>query len=223
MDLFLQNHQYNYIVRQAKLVISTIKTCSDNQIVETVKYTALNKVLDVCPGLSGEQRHLVEGLGELQTAEELQVYMSKLLQCTIKFPTLTEPQLKRLFPKVKKLRIPDLSDLEKHPLTYFTWTDSATNKKYLVYYRQPQPDKKSSGKLIGIEGQYTSTNKTGVCAFCKKPGEAAFFSAVAKTRSSHSPDYYRSVGQYICLDNKACNVQITELDALESFIEDISK
>lgn len=223
MDPFLQNHQYNYITRQARLIMSTIETCIDKQVIETVKYTAASKVLDACPGLSGEHRQLVAGLGQLQTVEDMQIYLGQISQCTIKFPEITEQQVQRLFPKVKKLHVPDLAVIKERPLTYLTWIDSATNKKYLVYYRQPQPGKESSGKLIGLEGQYTATNKTGICAFCNRTEESGLFSVIAKTRSSKSPDYYRSVGQYICLDSKICNSQITELDALESFIESVSR
>ncbi|GCE31469.1 hypothetical protein KDA_69530 [Dictyobacter alpinus] len=223
MDIFLQNHQYNYIMRQGRLIMSTIRTCTDNQVIETFKYSAVSKVLDACPGLSEEHQQLLKRLGDLQTAEELQLYLDKILQCTFKFPAITETRLQRLFPKVKKLSMPDLTEIDERPLTYFTWMDTATNKHYLVYYRQPQPSKEAAGKLVGIQGQYTSTNKTGICAFCKKTGDASLFSVRAKTRSAQSPDYYRSVGQYICLDSKVCNTQITELDALESFIESVSR
>lgn len=222
MDPFLQNHQYNFVARQVKFVISTSKTCTDPQVVEMVKYTAGNKMVQACPGLDGENLHLLEHMGKLQTDEELQSYLNTLSQCIIPFPEITETQLKRLFPKVKKLSMPELSDIKGQPLTYLTWTDTATNKKYLVYYRRPQQGKELGRKLIGLEGKFTITSKSGVCAFCKKPGNSAFFSVLAKMRGASSPDNYRTVGQYICLDSKACNSQITELDGLESFIETIT-
>jgi hypothetical protein len=223
MDLFLQNHQYNYIARQARLVISMSKTCNDRRVMETFRYSAVSKAVDVCSGLSGEYLHFVEELGDLQTEDDLQAYLSKLSKCTIRFPEITELQLKRLFPKIKKLRLPEAIEIEARPLTYLSWTDPATNKRFLVYCRQPQAGNESAHNLVGIEGQYMPTNKTGICAFCKKPGEAAFFSVIAKSKRTPSPDYYRSVGQYICLDSNVCNTQITDLEALDGFISSVTR
>jgi hypothetical protein len=52
---------------------------------------------------------------------------SELSNYTVKFPEVTESQLKGLFPKIKKLRMPDFSRIEGRALTYLGWTDPATN------------------------------------------------------------------------------------------------
>jgi hypothetical protein len=222
MEPFLQNHQYNRIAQQANLLLSALKTCTDRKVVEAARHSAVGKAVEACPGLSGERLHLVERMGDLQTNEQFQAYLSELSNYTIKFPAITERQLQRLFPKAKKLRMPELAGIERRTLTYLGWTDPGTNKQFLVYWRQPQHREDPSDSLVGVEGRYTPTNKKGLCAFCKKYGETGLFSAVTKSRLSHLPDYYKAVGQYICLDSEACNARITDLDAIETFFEAVT-
>ena len=74
-----------------------------------------------------------------------------------------------------------------------------------------------------MEGRLVPTNKKGVCAFCNRMGETALFTVESKARMSHLPDYYKAVGQYICVDSEVCNSRITELEPLERFFEAVSK
>jgi len=223
MDPFLQNHQYNRIVQQAHALLSALRTSTDRKVVEAVRYSAVSKAIEACNGLSGGPLQLVERLADLQTAEEFQAYLSELSNYTVKFPKISESQLKGLFPKVKKLRMPDFTNIEGRTLTYLGWTDPATNRMFLVYSRQQPPDAKSSNRLVGVEGRYVSANKKGICAFCNSSGETTLFTVVSKNKMSHLPDYYKAVGQYICLDSEVCNSRITDLDALERFFESVTR
>lgn len=223
MDPFLQNHQYNRIAQQAHVLLSALQTSTDSNVVEAVRYSAVSKAVEACNGLSGEPLQLVERLADLQTTEEFQAYLSELSNYTVKFPKVTESQLKGLFPKIKKLRMPDFAQIEGRTLTYLGWTDPATNRMFLVYSRQQLPGAKPLNSLVGVEGRFIYANKKGVCAFCNKSGETVLFTAVSKTKMSHLPDYYKAVGQYICLDSEVCNSRITDLDALERFFESVTR
>lgn len=214
MEPFLQNHQYNRIAQQAKSLLSALQTSNDRKVVEAARYSALTKAVEACPGMNAEQLKLVERMGELSSTEEFQAYLAELAACAVKFPVLTESKIKSLFPKIKKLRMPDLAGLEERSFTYLGWTDTSANRLLLVYPRAQQP-----GELVGIEGRFVATNKKGVCAFCNRTGDTALFTVVAKHKISQLPDYYKAVGQYICLDSNACNARITELDALERLVE----
>src|SRR5690606_11122615 len=114
----------------------------------------------------------------------------------------------------KKLRIPDLTGIEERTLTYLGWTDPATNRMFLVYPGH-NPTGKSGSSLIGVEGQFISVNKKGICAFCNRSGEMVLYTAISKSKISHLPDYYKAVGQYICMDSEVCNSRITELNVLD--------
>ncbi|MGF7032267.1 hypothetical protein J2T17_003189 [Paenibacillus mucilaginosus] len=217
MKPFLFNHQYNRIVQQARVLLSALQTSTDRKVVEAARYSAVSKSLEACPGLQGDALQLLERLGELQSTEEFQSYMNELAGYTFKFPAVTERQLKALFPKVKKLHLPDLEGMEERSLSYLAWTDPGGDKLFLVY---PRRDAAGEGvRLTGIEGRFVSMNKKGICAFCKKTGEAALFTAVSKKKMAQNPDYFKAVGQYICVDSAACNARITELDVLDQFFD----
>lgn len=225
MEPFLQNHQYNRIAQQAKMLLSALQTSNDRKVVEAARHSAVTRAVEARPGMSGEELRLVERLADLRSTEEFQTYLAELSDHTIAFPEMTESKLKGLFPKVKKLRMPDMARIEGRPLTYLGWTDPGTNRLFLVYARTrpTEPGGKEAGGLIGIEGRFTAANKKGVCAFCNRTGEMALFTAVSKTKLSHLPDYYKAVGQYICLDSDVCNSQITDLDALERFFDAVTR
>jgi hypothetical protein len=214
MEPFLQNHQYNRIAQQAKVLLSALQTSSDRKVIEAARYSALHKAIEACPGISGVQLELVERMANPKSTEELQAYLAELADYTWKFPVLTVSKVKGLFPKIKKLRMPDLTALEGRCLTYLGWIDPAANRLLIVY-----PSRQPAHELTGIEGRFVTTNKKGVCAFCNRTGEMALFTVVAKHKIAQLPDYYKAVGQYICLDSSGCNERITELEALERLIE----
>lgn len=206
------------------MLLSAMQTSTDPKVVEAAKYSALTKAAEACPGLTGEQLKLVERLADLRSTEEFQAYASELADCTVKFPKLTESQVKGLFPKIKKMRLPDLAGMEGRSLTYLGWTDPSTNRLFLVCARTVEPgDNPSKSKcLTGIEGRFVSTNKKGVCAFCNRSGETALFTVVAKNKIAHLPDYYKAVGQYICLDSEVCNSRITDVEALDKLFRSVT-
>ena len=48
------------------------------------------------------------------------------------------------------------------------------------------------------------------------------FSAVTKSKPANaSPDYYKAIGNYMCVNSETCNNHITDVTVLERFISDI--
>ena len=99
-------------------------------------------------------------LGEMSTiekAEDFQRYLNALEPYLEPYPTISLNQIQKLFPKNKKLKVPDLQSIDFRYVTYLGWVDIATNKLYIVYPFE--------GRFIGIEGRITPTNKKGtVCS-----------------------------------------------------------
>ncbi|MFC9775230.1 FusB/FusC family EF-G-binding protein [Paenibacillus chitinolyticus] len=210
---FIRNHQYNVIKKQSLLLQKTHETVSDPKVVESVKSSAPFKLLEAFPEADGLQKQLLEKISGLRTAEEFKHYPESLESYLAPFPALTAKQLAKLFPKNKKLKIPDLSEIDYRYVTYLGWTDIATNKLFLVY--------QLNGKLIGIEGRYTPANK-GVCFLCNKHEEVALFTAVTKSRPAKaSSDYYKAIGNYLCVDSTVCNQNITNVTALDKFVREV--
>jgi len=208
---FIRNYQYNFIKKQADHVLRSHRTVSDPKVLEAVIFLAESKIMEQFPELSKEQKALLQPITTCKTAQDFAEYLSNVSEYTIDFPMITEAQIKRLFPKSKKLKMPNLANLELSTLTYLGWIDIATNKIYFVY-----PE---NGKFIGVEGRFTPGSKKNLCSLCHGHEEVALVTAISKAKSSISPDYYKAVGNYMCVDSAQCNKQITDVSHLEDFFQ----
>ncbi|MED5020287.1 FusB/FusC family EF-G-binding protein [Paenibacillus chibensis] len=210
--LFIRNHQYNVIKKQTEFLLKTLRTVSDRRVLETVRFRAAATITEAFDFLTEDQRHMLERITAFETAYDFQRYLSELEAYVVPFPPITLKQIQKLFPKNKKLKIPDLQSIDFRFVTYLGWVDVATNRLFMIY--------PSEGQFVGIEGRITPTNKKGYCLFCNRHQELAFFSV--KTKNA-LPDNYSSVGQYVCIDNHDCNQLITDTEALEKFIHYVRK
>lgn len=211
---FIRNYQYNVIKKNANFLLKTLRTVADRKVLETVRYTTAKNIVDAFSDLSEEQQKMLEQVSTFETAEDFQTYLSALQSYLVPYPPITLKQIQKLFPKNKKLKVPDLGSIDFRYVTYLSWTDIATNKLFIVY---PFED-----RFVGIEGRITPTHKKGYCMFCNRHHELAFFSVKTKS-SSASPDNYAAFGQYVCMDNTVCNQSITDTGPLERFILSIQK
>ncbi|OXM83429.1 FusB/FusC family EF-G-binding protein [Paenibacillus rigui] len=214
MKPFIRNHQYNLINKQIGILQHTYRTVSDTKIVESVRYSAQSKIIDAFVTLTDAEHQMLTQVTDMQTAEDFQAYLRSLEFVLEPFPQVTGQQMKKLFHKNKKLVIPNVAALDYGHMTYLGWSDIATNKMFIVY--------PLNGSIVGIEGKYTPTHKKGVCFICNKHEEVALFSAVSKSRPANaSPDYYKAVGNYLCLHSNLCNKNMTDVTALEKFIHQV--
>ncbi|MBB6734370.1 FusB/FusC family EF-G-binding protein [Cohnella zeiphila] len=212
---FIRNHQYNQILKQAKLLQKAFETGSDPKVTESVRESALIHVMEAFPDATETQKQTLEQLVSLRSEEQFRDYMRSLEPLMEEFSPVTEQQLKKLFPKVKKLKVPDLSAVDFRYVTYLGWTDVATGKLFLVY--------RLDGRLVGIEGRFTPANKKGACFLCRRQEEVALFTAVTKSRpAGASPDYYKAIGNYMCTDSEVCNRNLTDTAILEKFVRDVT-
>ncbi|QAY68109.1 FusB/FusC family EF-G-binding protein [Paenibacillus protaetiae] len=211
---FIRNHQYNYIKKQVGQLQRAFNTSSDPKVILSLRDEVQAKVLELFPTSREAQQPLLEAISSLQTAEECRSYVNSLEPYVAEMPQVTDNQLKKLFPKVKKLKTPSLEALDFRYVTYMGWTDIASGKMYLAYPHHNQ--------LAGIEGRFTPTNKKGVCFVCSKHEEVALFTAITKSKPANaSPDYYKAIGNYICLNSETCNRNITDVAALDKFFHDV--
>ncbi|WP_145053056.1 FusB/FusC family EF-G-binding protein [Paenibacillus xylanexedens] len=204
---FIHNHQFNYIYKQANFLIKTLRSVVDPKVLETVRYTVGANVIEVFDEPTSEQKHLLERLSTYDTPHDVQLYLNELEAYLISFPQISTKQIQKLFPKAKKLKLPDLESINYAHTTYLRWIDIATSRLFIVYPHE--------SKFFGIEGRITATNKKGYCMFCHRHQELGFFNVKTK---SHSPDHFSAIGQYVCMDNDACNHSISDINMLEKFL-----
>ncbi|MNR20860.1 Fibronectin-binding protein (FBP) [compost metagenome] len=157
---------------------------------------------------------MLEQTSTLENAYDFQRYLSDLEPYLEPYPSITMKQIQKLFPKNKKLKLPDLQSIDFRYMTYLSWVDIATNKLFIVYPLE--------GQFVGIEGRITPTHKKGYCLFCNRHQELAFFTVRTKPANA-SPDNISAIGQYVCMENQGCNQCITDTGALEKFIYTVRK
>ncbi|RAV08890.1 FusB/FusC family EF-G-binding protein [Paenibacillus contaminans] len=210
---FIRNHQYNLIKKQAALLQKAFHTVTDPKVVESVRYSAQMKIIEAFPDATELQLQLLNNISAIRTEEQFQHYLHSLEPYMTEFSPVTGKMLNKLFPKTKKLKVPDLTAIDYRYITYLGWNDIATNRLFLVY--------PLNGQFIGIEGRFTPTNK-GVCFLCNRHEEVALFTAVTRMKPVNaSPDYYKAIGNYVCVDSGVCNKNMTNVSALERFVQEV--
>lgn len=213
---FIRNHQYNFIKKQTGLLLQTLRTVADPKVLVSVRYGTETKIAELLQEAADDGRkQMVEPISALVTAEDFQTYLRAAESHLTAFPQITEKQIQKLFPKNKKLKVPDLSTIDYRYVTYLSWIDISTNKLFMVYHKD--------GQFVGVEGRFTPTNKKSYCFLCGRYEELALFTAISKKRPAHSsPDYYKAVGNYLCMNGHECNKNITDISALEKFVESVT-
>ena len=210
-EKFIKNEQLNFIKKQIALIKDSRQKNVPQNVLAAVIDLANAKILDLFPNGSLEQKEMLD-LSRLKTVKEYEQYIQHLSDYLLPFPKLTEQQLKQMFPKRKKMKLPDLSNIDHNQLTYLSWSDLGYNKKFIVYVLE--------GKMIGIECDFTPTSSKNLCSFCNSFGEVAYFSTVTKAKKLKNPDYYKSIGNLICVDSSECNKKITNVEYLTTFLKD---
>jgi hypothetical protein len=206
-EIFIKNEQLNFIKKQIALIKESSKKNVPQNVLTAVIDLANAKILDLFPNLSLEQQEMLD-LSRLKRDKEYEQYIQHLTDYLLPFPKITEQQLKKMFPKHKKIKLPDL-DLKQ--LTYLSWNDLGYNKKFIVYELEE--------KMVGIECEFAPSSKKNLCSFCNSFGEVSYFSTITKAKKSNNPDYYKSIGNLICVDSSECNKKITNVEFLTTFLK----
>ncbi|WP_438431610.1 FusB/FusC family EF-G-binding protein [Gorillibacterium sp. sgz500922] len=215
VEPFIRNHDFNALSKQVTALQRAASTVSDPRIVESVRQSALAWVQETFADATEPQRDILNGFASLTQSEEFQHYLQTLDRYRIAHLDVSEKRIAKLYPKIKKLKVPDLAAIDLRKLTYLGWTDIAAGRMFLVYPLNGEP--------AGVEGRFTPAKK-GVCFICNRVEDVALFTTVAKSRPANaSLDYYKAIGQYMCLDSETCNRNITDVTALEKFLTEALK
>ncbi|KPV38946.1 FusB/FusC family EF-G-binding protein [Alicyclobacillus ferrooxydans] len=206
MEKFICPHQFNYIRVQLNQLLQTVYFAGDYRVYAAHRLGVRDNVLSMFPQLGPSEIRLFDGMEDVKGQSEIGEFMQRLEPYVIPFPVLEPDNLRKLFPKVKKLPLPDLAEVNWSKLSYFGWRDIATNTLFVVT--------RHNGKLIGIRNRITSLNRPGVCCVCNHSGQdVGLVTTVAKASN------YTTVGNHMCLNTITCNAAMTSLKGLVFFVE----
>jgi hypothetical protein len=208
MDPFIRVDQFQFIKNQTQHLINGYASVNDRKVLNALKSTVYDKVLNLFSHMDIEQKQLVDQIIQVEDHAKAEDYLSSLKSYVIPFKNVTEQTLKKLFPKTKKLKLPVLNDLDLKELTYLGWNEKGTNKKYIISI-QPKG-------FIGLEGSFTPSSKKGICTLCSGHSQVGLF--MSEIKGAIQGTYTRR-GNYICQDSMKCNETLTSLEKLDGFID----
>lgn len=210
-EAFIRNDQFNFIKGQAKILVNGKASSSDPEVLSVLRHLAQEKVFRLFPMLTDEQKAVLNPLALVKETADAEAFLEKLSAYRLPFQKVTDPGLKKLFPKAKKLKGPKLETIDFHKRSYLAWIESSA-LMYLVAEKD--------GRLEGIHGSFNRSAKSGICSICNKHSEVGLFTA--KTKNSGQDNFIKR-GNYICQDNEICNSNIETLDRLHEFVERLQK
>ncbi|MFS0562862.1 FusB/FusC family EF-G-binding protein [Terribacillus sp. 179-K 1B1 HS] len=203
---FIRNDQYNFIAKQVSHIINAHATVNHADTLDGVKLHAFSKVEEMLPEMTEAQETLLNRLLEIEEEMEAQAFLSELKQYVIPFRKVSKKTVEKLFPKAKKLQMPDLDALDFQRLSYIGWFDTRAHKQHLIVEYQ--------GKLKGISGVFDDSSTQGICSLCNSLGDVGLF----VTRVKSGKETYVNRGNYICKDSQSCNEHLMDLGKVETFL-----
>jgi hypothetical protein len=214
MEPFIRSDQYHFIKQQLKQLINGHATVNDSKVLNALKSLVHDKVQELFTRLNEDQSRVLSPITDIQDSTNAEAYLILIKPYVIPFRTIKEQDIKKLFPKAKKLKVPPLKGIDYQELTYLGWIDSGSNKKYIVI--------EFHDKLIGINGTFSNNSQKGICALCNRHEQVSMFLSLVKGKMSGEGAYIKR-GNYICQDSEKCNQNLITLDKLHEFIELLSK
>ena len=206
MTPFIRNDQYNFIKYQTQILVNGHSSSNDRAVLQALKSLAVEKVLYMFLEESEEQKQLLNPISEIKDKEQAEAFLNTIKPFVMPFE-VSEQQIKKLFPKVKKLKVLVLEGMNLREISYLGWDDKGSQKKYIVTYHE--------GKLTGLQGTCKPLNKKGICVLCNKIEEVGLFMTEKKGTVQGT---FTKRGNYICLDSQKCNHNLITLDKLDEFL-----
>nr|WP_251025940.1 FusB/FusC family EF-G-binding protein [Bacillus sp. ISL-47] len=207
VEAFIRNDQYNFIKSQAQVLINGHASVNDTGVLNALKSLSADKIFGLFEELNEDQKRLLNPVIEIKEREQAEAFLAEIKGYVIPFKPITDQSIKKLFPKAKKLKMPELEDIDFREISYLGWNDNGTNRKYII--------SQQNDKLSGLHGTFKPVSKKGICAICNKFEEIGMF--LSETKGSQLGTYTKR-GNYICQDSQKCNDNLISLEQLNDFV-----
>lgn len=208
-ERFIRNDQYNFIKRQVHQLVYGHATVNDQHVIGALESLSIERVDELFTELSNEQKEMLNRMENITEKETAEQFLLELEPYIIPFNEPSEQRMKKLFPKVKKLKLPK-EGLDYTKMTYLSFDDIGTKKRYIV-----APAKKG---FIGLAGTYEESQIKQICAICNRLTTVILF--MTKTKGEAIGTYTKK-GNYICKDAENCNHHLLTLEKLHDFVENL--
>jgi hypothetical protein len=205
--LLIKPHELNFIRKQLSYLIQTVYFVGDYRTLRATEEEVEYKIGEVIQHLNPEIKDLFKNIRRFRGQDEVIQLLESLSPYVEKFPTITNKQVRKLFPKAKSFSVPDFDNLKNLMLNYVGWKDISSNSLYMMYHEQ--------GKLYTLECRYTALlgRKTCFCHLCNQSRTGSQIGLVTTKRRNDLV-----TGNYMCLDSEQCNHDMTDASKLKEFL-----
>ena len=207
---FMNVEQYQFVKKQAKKILNANTTSKDQNVILAIQGLVQEEINNKLTFDDIEQQLILQPIFTVQTKEQLEQFLNSLKQYVKPFNVPTDTQLKKLFPKDKKVKLPKLDGTDLSELTYLSWFDAGTNRKYIVYYEE--------GMLKGVRGVFDHSEKKGICSLCNQHAKVGL---LLVSKSGTQLGTYTKKGNYICENSEFCNEGLTDFSRLKGFVDNL--
>lgn len=209
-EQFLSVGQFHKIQHMLQKFLNAKKATNDKDTLQAVQGIIEDEVKETMTDLHSIDNILQE-LFHVNDATSAELFLMQLKQHVSPFPTPEMAEIKKLFKKEKKLKLPTLESTDFKETMYLSWEDLGTNKQYIVIH--------AHNEFEALSGVVDAKHIKGVCAFCRRHATTRLFT----TKKKGSGDLFVKNSQYICIDSDQCNQNLTEIEVIEEWVDKMKK
>ncbi|SOC41865.1 FusB/FusC family EF-G-binding protein [Ureibacillus acetophenoni] len=207
---FMTVEQYQLVKNQAKKILNTVTTSKDQNVIQAVQALVQEEIDAKLTFQDIEEQLILQPIFTIQSKEQLELFLESIKQYVEPFKVPTDNQIKKLFPKDKKVKLPKLDGMDFREVTYLSWFDAGTNRKYIVFYED--------GVLKGVRGVFDHTEKKGICTVCNRHSKVGL---LLVSKNGTQLGTYTKKGNYICENSEICNEELTDINRLKEFVDNL--
>lgn len=148
---FMTVEQYQFIKKQAKKMLNTFITTKDQQVIRAMQAVVTDDINHKIGDMTIEQRNLLKPVLDIKSKEQMEQIVTDIKPFVEPFKKPAENEIKKLFSKDKKLKIPSLNQFDWQEISYLSWFDAGSNRKYIVY--------REDEVLKGVRGVFSHSKK----------------------------------------------------------------
>lgn len=208
---FMNVEQYQFVKKQAKKILNANTTSKDPNVIQAIQALVQEEINNKLIFDDIEQQIVLQPIFTIQAREQLELFLDSIKQYVEPFKVPTDNQVKKLFPKDKKVKLPKMDGIDLRELSYLSWFDAGTNRKYIVYYEE--------GILKGVRGVFDHLEKSGICLVCNHHAKVGLL--LVSKKGTQLGTYTRK-GNYICENSDTCNEELTDFSRLKAFVDNLS-
>lgn len=203
---FLTVANYRLLTKQITKLLNALSTSKDKDVIAAVK-GLIETDLRAALSQTDQTDTIVHQLHQVTDRTDADLFLHAVKSYVIPFKAPTAEDLKKLFKKEKRLRIPPLQSYDWKEVTCLSWKDGGTHRQYFVIEQE--------GKWKTLQGVTKVDTLKGVCRICRQHTLVNLFTATVRGKTE---DIFTSYSHYICEDPAVCNSNLDNAEQIHTFI-----